>query len=819
SSSVSNSSSSAVMNVIGGNVGGFVGYSHSSSSVSNSSSSAVMTVIGHTIGGLVGNSRSDSSVSNSSSFAVMNVTGDSVGGLVGENDNSLVLFSSAYLNFSGSNNNGKVGGLVGYNLNGGFISYSKSSGNVFGSNNVGGLVGLNENSLISNSYTNSNVTALSFVGGVVGYNLNSNVANTYSTGSISGDSNVGGIVGTLENSNILTSFTTSNVSGNSIFNSIAGLILGDSYIHLSYYLNSSSNPANLVPKLFEEISVNNISYFYNVSNNPMDNWDVYVWEYSTTELPVFVLGLNEKTISSSTVVYVDADGDGTLDFEDKLLGNILDINFNGFGEVVLKIDNSKFIDGVQNTSKELVFEDLQGNIFLSIFKDFSSNILNMDEVSISRVNTSLENSLFLKGFDLQTGENETIYFKVINSTNVGNIELCVVDKEINFSSDISSTCNGTNEFLFDNISNLSDGDYVNISQVNISWYNITSNILKITGLSNSAIIQFIPVATNNSTTSNNGGNNGGNGGGNGGGNTGGSIWSCILPEVLVSGVCVIPDDVVPVLVPVYKPNLIVNISDEIIIPKNLFDITFNINLNIISDISDLISIVTFENFGTSTTFVNFNIVIYDIMSNIVFSEEFNKNVEIEETFTFTYMDLDLSYGDYKIVLTTNYGDNVSDEFIQKFKYINEYENIVCNDTFNSNLLVFLTFISLLIFGAIYYQSNLRFKNEKKLFTSFMLLISAALIGTIKYSSCDCSFIACYWWIFFVGSGLYVYWNYFDKINNYFKIIPFTSSVKVYKTKKIETIEKVKKIHKYKYLGIVSDRIYDAYEKIWYRNKK
>lgn len=79
------------------------------------------------------------------------------------------------------------------------ISSSHSSGVVSGNSSVGGLIGISENSTVSNSYSFCSATgngSSSSVGGLVGYNSNSTIANCYSTGAVTGsNSSVGGLTG------------------------------------------------------------------------------------------------------------------------------------------------------------------------------------------------------------------------------------------------------------------------------------------------------------------------------------------------------------------------------------------------------------------------------------------------------------------------------------------------------------------------------------------------------------------------------------------------------------------------------------------------
>jgi hypothetical protein len=85
-----------------------------------------------------------------------------------------------------------IGGLVG--VSSGTVSNSYSRGEVAGSRNVGGLVGLNtDTGTVSNCYSIVNMTGESNVGGLVADNCGS-VSNSYSASSVTGNESVGGLV-------------------------------------------------------------------------------------------------------------------------------------------------------------------------------------------------------------------------------------------------------------------------------------------------------------------------------------------------------------------------------------------------------------------------------------------------------------------------------------------------------------------------------------------------------------------------------------------------------------------------------------------------
>jgi len=180
-------------------------------------------------------------------------SGGSSGGLVGWNDSGSISdsYSTAEVTLSSSGGLGAsyVGGLVGYNGNGGSIRRSYATGKVSatspgGSSYAGGLVGLNGNGSIDQTYATGNVTSSwggmeSNVGGLVGSNIsqggNISISQAYATGNVTSsggamNSSVGGLVGTNSsqggNISISQAYATGNVtsSGGGMNSSMGGLV-------------------------------------------------------------------------------------------------------------------------------------------------------------------------------------------------------------------------------------------------------------------------------------------------------------------------------------------------------------------------------------------------------------------------------------------------------------------------------------------------------------------------------------------------------------------------------------------------------------------
>ncbi|MHC4167981.1 MAG: GLUG motif-containing protein [Planctomycetota bacterium] len=152
------------------------------------------------------------------------VSGDEdVGGLVGFNQDTI---ADCYAIGIVSCNTGG-GGLVGNNW-GGIITNCYSAGSVAGSDGVGGLVGDNLFGEITNSCSAASISGNEWVGGLGGGNGLGMITNCYATGDVSGNDLVGGLVG--ENASlfgfgeITNCYSVGHVEGTV---NVGGLVGGD----------------------------------------------------------------------------------------------------------------------------------------------------------------------------------------------------------------------------------------------------------------------------------------------------------------------------------------------------------------------------------------------------------------------------------------------------------------------------------------------------------------------------------------------------------------------------------------------------------------
>jgi hypothetical protein len=174
----------------------------------------------YVIGGLVGTNGGD--LINCYVSGTIRGAGSNIGGMVGLNYHNIIQ------SYSTCTVKGKtfVGGLVGENL--GHITECYSTSVVSGRSKIGGLAGSNGTTLairggpgfISDCYSTGQVSATEgVVGGIVGYNASGNLIRCYSTGSVVGNEDIGGLVGLNKDTviqcfwDIQTSHQTTSVGG------------------------------------------------------------------------------------------------------------------------------------------------------------------------------------------------------------------------------------------------------------------------------------------------------------------------------------------------------------------------------------------------------------------------------------------------------------------------------------------------------------------------------------------------------------------------------------------------------------------------------
>lgn len=186
-------------------------------------------------GGLTG--LNDGSISNC--YTIVSISADDyAGGLVGANESSVTnchsegTISGYYY----------TGGLTGINRSGAEITNSSASAEVI-SNDLcsGGLVGGNWAGSIINCCSTGNIDGYILVGGLLGYNYDGGtVDNCYSIGNVSGEGFIGGLVGWLEGT-ITNCYSLGSVSGEGSLGGLIGYIPEGTCTNC--FWNSELNPS------------------------------------------------------------------------------------------------------------------------------------------------------------------------------------------------------------------------------------------------------------------------------------------------------------------------------------------------------------------------------------------------------------------------------------------------------------------------------------------------------------------------------------------------------------------------------------------------
>jgi hypothetical protein len=135
-----------------------------------------------------------------------------VGGLVGNVSDAVI--NNCYTTVSTTGTNAiNVGGFAGNMEFGSTITNCYATGSVAGGANVGGLIGSRSFGIISNCYATGSVAGFSSVGGLIGDNSFGTLTNCYATGSVAGSANVGGLIGSSFSASITNCFWDTETSG------------------------------------------------------------------------------------------------------------------------------------------------------------------------------------------------------------------------------------------------------------------------------------------------------------------------------------------------------------------------------------------------------------------------------------------------------------------------------------------------------------------------------------------------------------------------------------------------------------------------------
>ncbi|MCA9497262.1 MAG: hypothetical protein KC589_10045 [Nanoarchaeota archaeon] len=239
------------VNIIGhDNVGSLIGYSRFSTI--NNTYSILGNVSGRwDVGGLFGETyRANISYSYTSGVMFGNV---SVGGLAGKVENGGNIeysYSSSAITVYQNTGGGLIGHATDYYTR---IDNSYAIGNVNGNDYIGGLIGTN-NANVSNSYATGTMTGNDLIGGLIGYNYGY-VNMAYATGNINGNDYIGGLIGISFFGNVDNSYATGNVIGVNRVGGLVGHMNGElNQTYATGFVNGTTNVGGLTGASFQLVS-------------------------------------------------------------------------------------------------------------------------------------------------------------------------------------------------------------------------------------------------------------------------------------------------------------------------------------------------------------------------------------------------------------------------------------------------------------------------------------------------------------------------------------------------------------------------------------
>jgi hypothetical protein len=129
---------------------------------------------------------------------------------------------------------------------------------------------------------------------------------------------------------------------------------------------------------------------------------------------------------------------------------------------------------------------------------------------------------------------------------------------------------------------------------------------------------------------------------------------------------------------------------------------------VLNNATELVARTEFTNFGTIPTLVNLIYRIEDSNKNVVYTDNGEVTVTTQEVVIKDFKELNLVSGKYTLYLTTTYGNNVQDEFLQIFE-------IKAQSTSNEGLSWTIGIVSvlavILIGGLMYRSTKLNKKSE------------------------------------------------------------------------------------------------------------
>lgn len=261
-----------------------------------------------------------------SSFEITATSAGQVGALAAEASNSTILF--VYADGGDISASGVTGGLIG-SISGTTISGSYASVSISGQNSgfVGGFVGqVTNSSNISQSYSGGNIVGLNNIGGFIGLVQDSSISNCYTTSAINSsynsaqDSSIGGFIGQSSGAAISNSFMHGSVK-TTLAN--AGVFIGynsSSSLKNNYAWNV--NNLRLVQRGDQSQSISFLTTEQFLSASNFNGFDfISVWGMSKQSYPVLRNVSNASEISE-TVMGSGTENDPYLIFDRQTFSEI-----------------------------------------------------------------------------------------------------------------------------------------------------------------------------------------------------------------------------------------------------------------------------------------------------------------------------------------------------------------------------------------------------------------------------------------------------------------------------------------------------------------
>jgi Secretion system C-terminal sorting domain/The GLUG motif len=157
------------------------------------------------------------------------------------------------VNMTGNN---FVGAIAGHINSSSHITNCSSSGQIYGSDYAGGLIGyfVDTHSLAEYSHSSCSVDGTNYIGGFIGYTYGGTINDCFATGPVTGISRVGGLVADNSTCSINRSYSVGNVNGSTYVGGLVGYNSGT--VNNCFWDTESSGQSSSAGNAIGEISEN-----------------------------------------------------------------------------------------------------------------------------------------------------------------------------------------------------------------------------------------------------------------------------------------------------------------------------------------------------------------------------------------------------------------------------------------------------------------------------------------------------------------------------------------------------------------------------------